>query len=611
MNTATQERPVAVQADMEWLAALMATNRDLINTITMTEPTRLVTYSRISDTSHAEDGEGVGEQRDDSILYAERHYPDAVIVGHYIDDDTSAYKETVVREDFDRMLRDAKAGAFDGVIVRDSDRLYRRLDELPRITKQLVPYARVIARHEGEVDLTTAAGIMMAQIKGAVAEHSSRRQAERIRDNARHRAQGGRMTSSTRPFAWAWREPCDAGEGCRHKGRPCKACKAAKRSKDCEHKTWHAPGELPLIGSRQGLVPHPVEGPLLAKAYDMVAEGGELRTVGRWLASQGARGVGGGVFRPDSLLYMLRSPRHAGLVAHGRYTEEEAKKVGKRPGEWRVVAESASGHRIVDVDLWQQVQTVLDASAKRKTPGRPANNFLTGIAKCGRVICETCAKDEPDRRHHGGGDPDSQVEAEQPHTYEPMVCGAPMVAGTKHNTRASGEKVKSPTYQCSRYVHTRKGRADVDNYVLDAVGVYVIEHAEMLAAKATVGPGAAEQLAAREVDRLGEQIKSYQGLATDFDPADLAAILADLRAKQTEAKRKAVVIAPRPAVAALVASGNVPAAWDALVEDEDRDPVRTVLRELLDEVTIRPTGRRGTPVDQSVEIMWGSWVNAS
>lgn len=592
------------------LAALMASNRDLINTVTMTEPTRLVTYSRISDTSHAEDGEGVGEQRDDSILYAEQHYPDAVVVGHYIDDDTSAWKETVVREDFERMLRDAKAGAFDGVIVRDSDRLYRRLDELPRIIKQLIPNARVIARHEGgEVDFTSPTGIMMARIKGAVAEHASHRQAERIRDNARHRAQGGRMTASTRPFGWAWKEPCDAGDGCRHKGRPCKECKAAKRAKECEHKTWHAPGDLPVIASRQGLVPHPVEGPLLAEAYDKVAAGEQLRTVGRWLAAQGARGVGGGVFRPDSLLYMLRSPRHAGLVAHGHYSEEEAAKVGKKPGEWRVVAENANEHRIVEVDRWQQVQRVLDASAARKTTGRPANNYLTGVARCGRVVCEVCAKGENDARHHGGGDPASLVEAEQPHGYQPTVCGAPMVAGMKHNIRADGERVKTPNYQCSRYVHTRKNRADVDTFVLDTVGEFLVRKSAELAEKATAGPGGAEQLAAREVDRLGEQIASYQRLAADFDPADLSAILADLRAKQTEAKRRAVVVAPRPAVAALVVSENVAAAWEALVEAEDRDPVRTVLRELIDEVTIRPTGKRGAPIDETVEIRWGSWVS--
>lgn len=608
MNTATLERPTNPEVDP--LAALMAANRDLINTITQRVPTRLVTYSRMSDTSHSEDGEGVGEQRDDSILYGERHYPDAVIVGHYADDNLSAYDEDVVRDDFERMLRDAKAGAFDGVIVRDSDRLYRRVAEISRITKELIPYAQVIARHEGEVDLSTAAGIFRAQMLGAAAEMESRRKSERIRDNARHRAQGGRMTSSTRPFGWAWKESCDAGDGCRHKGRACADCKAAKRSRDCEHKTWHAPGELPVIGSRQGLVPHPVEGPLLAKAYEKVADGKELRTVGRWLASQGARGVGGGVFRPDSLLYMLRSPRHAGLVAHGRYTDEEAARVGKRPGEWRVVAESVNGHRIVDVDLWQQVQTVLDASAKRKTPGRPANNYLTGIAKCGRVICKTCAKGEADQRHHGGGDPASLVEAEQPHPYESVVCGAPMVAGTKHQTRASGEKVKTPTYACSRYMHTRKGRADVDNHVLTIVGDYVVKKAAELNAKAAVGPGAAEQLAAREVDRLGEQIKSYQGLAADFDPADLAAILADLRAKQTEAKRKAVVVAPRPAVAALVASESVAAAWQAMVDDEDRDPVRAVLRELLDEVTVKPSRTRYAPIDECVEVRWGSWAPA-
>lgn len=607
MNTATQERP-ATPGAADWLAALMAANRDLINTITTRVPTRLVTYSRISDTSHAEEGEGVGEQRDDSIRYGQQHYPDAEIVGHYIDDDTSAYDEDVVRDDFERMLRDAKAGLFDGVIVRDPDRLYRRVSDLVRITKELTPYARVIARRGGEVDFSTPSGLFQAHTMGAAAQMSSHLTAVRVKDNARHRAQGGRMHTATRPFGWAWKQPCDAGDDCRHKGRPCDACKDAKRSKECEHKTKHAPGELPVIASRQGLVPHPVEGSLLAEAYDKVAAGEQLRTVGRWLASQGARGVGGGVFRPDSLLLMLRSPRHAGLVAHGHYTEEEAQQVGKRPGEWRIVAESANGHRIVDVERWQQVQTILDASASRKTPGRPANNYLTGIAKCGRVICETCAKDEADERHHGGGDPSSLVEAEQPHAYESVVCGAPMVAGTKHRTRANGEKVKDPLYQCSRYVHTRKGRVDVDDYVLDAVGVYVIHHADRLAAKATVGPGASEQLAAREVDRLGEQIASYQRLAADFDPADLAAILADLRAKQTEAKRKAVVVAPRPAVAALVASDNVTAAWETLVEDDDRDQVRTVLRELLDEVTIKPTGKRGAPMGECVVIRWASWV---
>lgn len=533
------------------LTELMSFNREFINAAAAfqpREPTRLVTYERIS-SDPDDDEEGVEEQRLDLTRWGARRYPDAVVVGHYRDDDRSAYRENVVREEFERMLRDAKAGVFDGVLVRDSDRLYRRLDELPRITRDLVPYAQIVARMEGEVDLATAAGILRAQMLGAVAEHESRRKAERVADNARHRAQNGRMTTSTRPFGWAWKQPCDGV--------------SALAGGECEHKKPHRPGQRPRQGARAGLVPHSAEGPALAEAYQMVAGGASLRQVARWLEGQGFTGAMGAQLRAEQVGSTLRMPRHAGLVAHRD----------------RLVADAVDGHRLVDQDLWQQVQLILSDPGRRTSPGRPANTALSGIAVCGR-------------------------------------CGGPMNASNKHSAGRrlpDGARAKgpvTPVYICAKEYHLTKSRALVDDYVLATIGEFVIDHAALLAGAAATDAGPAETLARREVARLDEQIKGYQRLAAEMDPDDLVAILTGLRADLVEAQQRSTVVAARPGVVRLTAAEDVQAAWQTLTRDPNREPLRQVIRELVEAVTVhpRPGSGRPLPVDQAVTITWQPWV---
>ena len=95
------------------------------------------------------------------------------VVDEYVDNDRSAYSGKP-RPDFERMLSDAALGGFDVVIVWASDRLYRRLADLTRITEELAPHARIVAvMGGGDIDLTTAEGILRAQVLGSVAEFES------------------------------------------------------------------------------------------------------------------------------------------------------------------------------------------------------------------------------------------------------------------------------------------------------------------------------------------------------------------------------------------------------------------------------------------------------
>jgi DNA invertase Pin-like site-specific DNA recombinase len=549
--------PTLTSVPLGDLTELMTANRDAINAALTAHrhPSRIALYARIS--SDPDDTrEGTDEQVTDLRRYAERHYVGVPVVAEYVDDDRSAFKASVRRDRFEDLLRDAALGVFDLVLVRDTDRLYRRLDELPRIVADLVPHAQIVARLEGEVDLTTAAGILRAQMLGAVAEHESRRKGERVADNARHRAQNGRMTASTRPFGWAWRQPCD--------GVPTVA------GGECEHRKPHPPALRPRQGARAGLVPHPTEGPALAEAYRMVADGASLRHVARWLVAEGFTGARGAQVRAEQVGDMLKMPRHAGLVAH----------------RGRLVADAKDGHRIVDVDLWQQVQLILGDETRRTSPGRPANTPLSGIATCGRC--------------------DGPMNASNKHSAGKRLPDGEQ--GPRGGKRAKG--ATTPVYICSRNMHLTKKRQDVDDHVLTTIGQLVIDYAPRLAQEAATDAGPAENLARREVLRLKEQIKGYQRLSAQMDPDDLVAILNKLRADVVEAEQRSAVVAARPGVVRLTAAEDVAAEWQRLVEAENREPLRRVIRELVESVVIHPrqAGSRRLPVDQAVRITWQPWV---
>ncbi len=213
----------------------------------------MVLYLRISDDPTGQ-AAGIDRQRADGLRLAAREGLD--VVGEYVDNDRSAYSGKP-RPAFDQMLLDAALGGFDVVIVWASDRLYRRVADLTRIAEELAPYARIAAvMGGGDIDLTTAEGILRAQVLGSVAEFESRRKAKRIRARVVQRTKGERrMVATSRPIGWAWADPCPGGSGCRHP-KPCQM-----------------PGMRPVPGVRTGLVVDPVEAPVLADAYRLVADG--------------------------------------------------------------------------------------------------------------------------------------------------------------------------------------------------------------------------------------------------------------------------------------------------------------------------------------------------
>lgn len=308
--------------------------------------TRAAIYTRLS-SDPAGERAGVERQRTECQALATANGWDMVAI--YEDNDVSAYSGRR-RPGYEQAIADAGTG-YDVLICWASDRLYRRMADLVRITSDLAPHVRIVTVMGGDVDLTTAEGILRAQVLGSVAEFESRRKAERVAARARQRAEQGRAVTTTRPFGWAWADPCPAGQECAHAT------------------TCAAPGLRPRQGTRKGLVPHPVESPQLVAAYLRISAGDSLRSVARALAGFGVLTVGGRPMDSSSLRSALLMPRNAGLVAH----------------KDQIVAEACDGAALVDRGVWDRCRAVLTDPGRRTSPEHKVSTPLGGgLLTCGK-----------------------------------------------------------------------------------------------------------------------------------------------------------------------------------------------------------------------------------
>lgn len=331
---------------------------------------RAAIYCRISSDPTGE-AAGVERQRAECETFAEQLGLEVVEV--FTDNDKSAYSGRP-RPEFERLIGSAQAGDFDHLVVWHSDRLYRVMSDLVKITKTLAPFCKIHAKEGGDVDLESADGLLKAEMLGAIAGYESRHKADRIRAKVKQRALSGRMSAAQRATGWAWVDPCPGAA-------------------DCRHRTTCEPGSniRARVGSRAGLTLDPIEAPLVAAAYTAVKEGASLRSA--WKAA-----VAGGLSLsdPGGLRMVLLNCRNAGAVSHG--------------GE--IVAEAADGQRIVDRATYDAVVLILRDPSRRTSPGRPAGTPLGGgllrCARCSGPMAASVKYERPEKptpvyvctRHH-------------------------------------------------------------------------------------------------------------------------------------------------------------------------------------------------------------------
>lgn len=157
-------------------------------------------YTRIS---RDDEGEalGVARQRQDCERLADLRTWQPVKV--YEDNDVSAFKRNVVRDEFELMLNDLRAGLIDGVVAYDLDRLARQPQDLERLIEIYDERPRLeFATVTNDVNLGTADGRTMARIMVAFANKSSHDTSRRLKRKHLELAQQGKSNGGPAPYGW-------------------------------------------------------------------------------------------------------------------------------------------------------------------------------------------------------------------------------------------------------------------------------------------------------------------------------------------------------------------------------------------------------------------------
>jgi DNA invertase Pin-like site-specific DNA recombinase len=156
-------------------------------------------YARISSDREG-DNLAVSRQLADCEALAERK--GWSVVERYVDSDISAYSGKL-RPEYRRMLEDIEIEAIDAVLVYHADRLHRHPRELEDFIDLCARTGTSMATVNGDIDLSTHEGQLIARITGAVARKESDDKSRRIERKHEELAAAGKVSGGgSRPYGY-------------------------------------------------------------------------------------------------------------------------------------------------------------------------------------------------------------------------------------------------------------------------------------------------------------------------------------------------------------------------------------------------------------------------
>ncbi|PBC77601.1 DNA invertase Pin-like site-specific DNA recombinase [Streptomyces sp. TLI_235] len=294
------------------------------------------------------------------------------VVDVHTDNDISAYAGKP-RPGYRMLLQGIRTGQVDAVLAWHTDRLYRRLPDLEDLVKA-VQERNVMIRtcKAGIIDLSTASGIMTAEIQASVSKHEVAHLIERVKAAKDAAAAKGAYRGGPRPFGYE-------SDGVTPRSILCPSCGSKEGFGD--DRACQACG-TPAV-NEQGSEAWFVEQATLA-----IVDGESLRSICRTWAESGVRTVprrfrqaDGTRGEPESrewkaeeLRKLLLRPRNAGLL--------EVSAVGPDGKKKSEIAGQASWPPIVDEETWRASKAVLENPARRTTTGNGRVWLLTRLAHC-------------------------------------------------------------------------------------------------------------------------------------------------------------------------------------------------------------------------------------
>lgn len=279
---------------------------------------KAVVYTRIS-LDRFGDSSGVARQHEDALQLIKQR--DWDLIAEYQDNDISAAGKAQ-RPGFNALIDHINTGEINAVVAWSFDRLSRnRRDEL-QLIEACQEHSVTLALVRGsDVDMSTPAGRMVADIMATTARHEIEVKSDRQKRANRQRALQGKPHLTHRPFGYE-------GDG------------VTIRATEAEALKW---------------------------AYSQILAGSSLRAVSKKFNDDGILTSYGQTWNGDKLRQTLRRPRYMGYRYHN----------GERAGK-------AVWEPVVSQEIFEAVQAILDDPNRTIVKDRKVKYLLVNIADCGK-----------------------------------------------------------------------------------------------------------------------------------------------------------------------------------------------------------------------------------
>jgi len=294
---------------------------------------RAALYTRVSTDMQVE-AESLGTQEKQLREYCS--YQKIVVHDLYTDAGISG-AHTENRPAFQKMMKDAREGKFNIVIVAKIDRISRNLADLLHLIHTLEEHHVDFVSISQQFDTSTPMGRLTLNILGSFAQFERDIIAERTRENMMERAKKGKWNGGVIPYGFKVVE---------------------------DH-----------------LEPEPKEAEFVRMMYREYLKQRSLRAVAIMANARDAKPRFRNAFAGSSIKQILVNPIYRGAACYNKRRITGTTTRERPKSEWVVV--DGALPQIVAPDIWHEVNRLLEVNDGIKPIARMSEHLLSGLLRCG------------------------------------------------------------------------------------------------------------------------------------------------------------------------------------------------------------------------------------